>query len=346
MDLNKLHHLLTIDSPSGMEESMIKYLEDFKTTNFKKIEELSSDYNLTYFLDNKSKETLLIDAHIDEIGTRIKSITSDGFLSVKPFGCDTKTLFGRPAKIYSVKMDSILPGVFLIDPAHLEDSRYNLNDSINEELLYVDVGFKNKKEAEKYITVGDFVLVDYPIFKMGSNNDLLTSKAIDNTIGTFILLELLLYFDKNPKKSKYNLIFNFSSGEEIANSSYLGFNTIKNINKIDKIIIIDTIFSLDTPFINQEIHGNITIGKGPVLERGGANRGLYKNLTKLANSEKISYQNYLTDAGGSNLTYFAKYNSMTQFVGVPARNLHSPVETVHLDDISSTYKLLKKFIQL
>jgi putative aminopeptidase FrvX len=346
MDLTKLHHLLTIDSPSGMEESMIEYLRTFKTSNFKIVNKLSSDYNLTYFLDNKSKKTLLIDAHVDEIGSRVKSITSNGFLLVKPFGCDSKNLFGRPAKIYSSKQNKILPGVFMIDPVHLRKSRKKLGDVINPELLYVDVGFKNKLEAEKYITVGDFILPEYPIFEMGINNQLLTSKALDNTIGTFILLELFLFFDKYSNKSKYNLIFNFSSGEEIGNASYLGFDKIGGISKIDKMIIIDTIFALDTPFINQEIHGNITLGKGPVLEIGGANRGLYKELSALAKREKIPYQNYLSGAGGSNLTYFAKYNSMTQFIGVPARNLHSPVETVHLDDITITYKLLKKFIQL
>ena len=123
-------------------------------------------------------------------------------------------------------------------------------------------------------------------------------------------------------------------------------DTLLAIKEIDKIIIIDTIFSLDVPFTNRNIHGNITLGKGPVLERGGANRGLYRELSKSADTFNIPYQNYLTGAGGSNLTYFAKYNSMTQFVGVPARNLHSPVETVHLDDINSTYNLLKNFIQL
>ena len=143
-----------------------------------------------------------------------------------------------------------------------------------------------------------------------------------------------------------NLIFNFSSGEEIGTTPYLNYTNNINIKQIDKIIILDTIFSLDVPFINKDIHGNITLGKGPVLERGGSNRGLYKELKNLAKKENINYQNYLTGAGGSNLTYFAKYNSMTQFIGIPARNLHSPVETVHLDDINSTYNLLKKFIQL
>jgi len=346
MKLDKLYELLAIDSPSGMEESMINYLKSFNIRNFKKIDKLSGEYNLTYFLDNKKKETLLIDAHVDEIGTRVKAITHDGFLLVSPFGCDAKTLFGRPAKIYSEKKKSVLHGVFLIDPSHLSRSRQILRDPINEKLLYVDAGFINKEEAVKYITVGDFILPNYSIFKMGHNKELLTSKAIDNTVGVFILLELLLYFDNNLSNINYNLIFNFSSGEEIANSVYLGFNSISNINRIDKIIIIDTIFSLDVPFTNRNIHGNITLGKGPVLERGGANRGLYRELSKSADTFNIPYQNYLTGAGGSNLTYFAKYNSMTQFVGVPARNLHSPVETVHLDDINSTYNLLKNFIQL
>lgn len=346
MDLSKLHHLLTIDSPSGMENTMIKYLKGFNTHNFQLIENLSSDHNLTFYLDNGSKKTMLIDAHVDEIGSRVKNITSDGFLLVKPFGSDPEHLYGRPAKIYSHKKDEILPGVFLIDPVHLKKVRNRSGDILNQELLYVDAGFTSKVDAEKYITIGDFVLPNYPIFKMGRKKHLLTSKALDNTIGTYILLEILLHFDQYPQESGYNLILNFSSGEEIGNAAFLGFDTIPKNKRIDKMIILDTIFAFDVPFINKEIYGDIKLGKGPVFERGGPNRGLYRELSSAADTINIPYQNYLTGAGGSNLTYFAKYNSMTQFIGVPARNLHSPVETVHLDDISNTYNLLKKFIQL
>lgn len=346
MNFSKLHNLLEIDSPSGMEETIIDYLKNFKVKKFQIVNELSSDYNLTYYLDNDSEETLLIDAHVDEIGSRIKIITSKGFLLVKPFGCDAQKLQGRPAKIFSDKHNKILPGVFLIDPVHLKKNRQIFGDSLNEELLYVDAGFKSKSEAEKYLSIGDFVVPQYPIFKMGLDSKLLTSKALDNTLGVFVLLELLLYFDENDNSSNYNLIFNFSSGEEIGNMPFLGFNNVNGIGKINKIIVLDTIFAFDVPFIKKELYGDIRLGKGPVFERGGPNRGLFRELSNTADKFNIKYQNYLTDSGGSNLTYFAKYNSMTQFIGIPARNLHSPVETVHLDDISSTYNLLKKFIQL
>tara|TARA_B100001093_G_C26646316_1_gene935460 strand:+ start:39 stop:1052 length:1014 start_codon:yes stop_codon:yes gene_type:complete len=337
MDLNILKDLLSLDSPVEHEIETINYIKKLNWSNFILFEKLSSNKNFVLYKNNKSKKNILIDAHIDEICSRIHLITEEGFLIVKSIGTDERNLFGKPVKVISSVTDKKYKGVYLIDPPHFKKFREKNKDPINKNILYLDLGFKDKKEAEKKVRIGDHVLIDYPHFQI--NKATITGRGLDNKIGTSILINLLNYFNKH--KSKFNLIFNFSSREEIGKTSYLNHN----IFQIDEIIVLDTTFATDVPFIKNELYGDISLSKGPVLERGGANTNIYKKIIKIAKQNKIPYQNYLAYAGGSNLDLFAKFSCSSQFVGVPTRNIHSGVETANLKDIKNTFNLVKKYLE-
>jgi putative aminopeptidase FrvX len=336
MDINILNDLLNLDSPSDLETETIDYIKRIPIKNFTLFKKLSTNHNLVFYKNNNSKNNLLIDAHIDEICTRIHYITDDGFIIVKSIGTDEQNLYGRPVKILSSKTNKKIKGVYLIDPAHFKKTREKYKDPLNKNLLYIDIGLKSKKDVEKIINIGDHVLTDYNSFKI--NKETITGRGLDNKIGTAILINIFKYFDTH--KSKYNLILNFSSREEIGNTPYLNHNVFQ----IDEVIVLDTIYATDVPFISKELYGDIELHNGPVLERGGSNKNLYNKLNKLCNKSKIPNQTYLSNAGGSNLDFFSKYSCLTQFIGVPTRNLHSPVETASIKDIKNTYKLIKAYI--
>jgi len=337
MDIKILKDLLSLDSPIDHEIETINYIKKVNWSNFILFEKLSNNKNFVLYKNNKSKKNLLIDAHIDEICSKIHLITDDGFLIVKSIGTDESNLFGKPVKVMSSVTNKKYKGVYLIDPPHFKKFREDYKDSINKNLLYVDLGFKNKKEAEKKVRIGDHVLIDYQHFQI--NKDTITGRGLDNKIGTSILINLLNYFNKH--KSKFNLIFNFSSREEIGKTPYLNHD----IFQIDEIIVIDTTFATDVPFIKKELFGDISFSKGPVLERGGANSNIYQKIIKIAKQNKIPYQNYLANAGGTNLDLFSKFSCSSQFIGIPVRNIHSGVETANLKDIKNTFILLKKYLE-
>ena len=337
MNLDILKDLLSLDSPVDHEIEIINYIKKFNWNNFKIFEKLSNNKNFVLYKNNNSKKNLLIDAHIDEICSRIHLITDEGFLIVKSIGTDESNLFGKPVKVISSVTNKKYRGVYLIDPPHFKNLRKKYDNKINKNLLYVDLGFKNKKEAEKKVRIGDHVLIDYPHFQI--NKDTITGRGLDNKIGTSILINLLNYFNKH--KSKFNLIFNFSSKEEIGKTSYLNHN----IFQINEIIVMDTTFATDVPFIKKELYGDVSLSKGPVLERGGANNNIYKKIIKIAKQNKIPYQDYLANAGGSNLDSFSKFTCSSQFVGIPTRNIHSGVETANIKDIKNTFNLIKKYLE-
>ena len=61
--------------------------------------------------------------------------------------------------------------------------------------MWIDIGAKDNKEAQKMINIGDSVVIDFT-FKF-LNNKLFVGRGLDNKLGTAVLIELLKYFDKN-----------------------------------------------------------------------------------------------------------------------------------------------------
>ena len=243
--IKTLKKIISLYSPTNNEELLCSYLSSLKLRNF----EIINDYNnsVTFFLDNNKNKTLLVDAHIDEICSKVISITKNGFLQVHVIGTYPKMIMGKPVKILSTKLDKIIEGVNLINVPHLMRQRKKFNNPYNYNILYVDIGASSYIEASNLVNIGDSIIFDYD-YKM-LNKKLFVGRGLDNKIGTTILVELLKHFDKNPQSSDYNLIFNFSGREETGDLTHMHFLE----HKIDYLIVLDTTIATDVPFINQEL---------------------------------------------------------------------------------------------
>ena len=145
-----LKNLCNLDATSGDEtavrEFIINEIKDF--CEFK-VDNLG---NIIAFKKgkNKSAKKLMIDAHMDEVGLIITSVTSDGFLKFKTVGgIDVTALMFR-----SVKINGTINGVICGKPIHLieGDERKKLPKS---DSLYIDIGATSKEDALKHISLGD-----------------------------------------------------------------------------------------------------------------------------------------------------------------------------------------------
>lgn len=339
MNPNILHSLIDIQSPSNFETDMRNHIKSIIPSH--KHLSIISDRNtsLGYFLNKGKEKTILIDAHMDEISGQVVSILDNGFLSIQMTGPLIEYMHGRPLTILSSKLNKKVKGVIMIQHAHLKDIREDKEDYYNKENLYVDIGSSSKKETQSKIEIGDAVILDYTYAYLKKN--IITSRGLDNKLGVFILIHLLQYFIKNINNLQYNVIFNFSGDEETGKSSVGHFN---NIN-IDSVIVIDTDWSSDVPFIDQDVYGEINIGKGAVLTRSDEDDGLFKIFKHLSKKFNIPMQIVTPLSGGSMLNHYIKsYTVDTQFIGIPLRNIHSPVETSNLKDSTSVFNLIIKYL--
>ena len=334
-----LHSLIDIKSPSNFETTMREYIKSIIPSHPKL--SIISDRNtsLAFFLDKGLKKTILIDAHMDEISGQVIAVTDDGFLTVTMTGPLLEYMHGRPIILFSSKTNTEIKGTMMIQQAHLKDYRDDNEDYYNKKILYIDIGSSSKQESLKKLEIGDPFVLDYSYYYLKKH--IITSRGLDNKLGVYILIHLLQYFLKKNTDLQYNVIFNFTGDEETGKSSVSHF---KDMN-IQYIVVIDTDWSSDMPFLDETIYGEVSLGKGPVVTRSDEDDGLFSTFKQLSNMHNIPLQVMVPMAGGSMLSHYIKtYTTSTQFIAVPLRNIHSPVETANLRDCVQLYQLMILFL--
>ena len=210
--------------------------------------------------------------------------------------------------------------------------------------LWIDIGAKDRKDAEKRVRVGDPAVLACTAIELP--NGRIVSRSIDNRIGAFVVLEALrLLANKKPKAAAYAVA---TTQEEIAwGTSGGGARTSATGLNPDVALVVDVTHATDFPGVEKKEVGDFKLGGGPVLSRGSAvNPVVFELLVETAEAEKIPYSveaspgHTGTDADA---IYTAHRGIPTGLVSVPNRYMHSPNEMVDLEDLERAARLLAAF---
>jgi len=185
LDYGLLERLCRADAPSGFEEEVreivISEIKDYA-------DKITVDNmgNVLVFKRGKAvpKKKLLLSAHMDEVGLIITDIKSDGTLKFAEVGGINDTaVFAKQVKVGKNKIS----GVINAKPTHLlsVDERKKVP---SKDSLCIDIGAKDKEDAEKYVSLGDMVTFDSPY---ENKNGRIISKAIDDRFGCLVLIEMI-----------------------------------------------------------------------------------------------------------------------------------------------------------
>jgi endoglucanase len=232
----------------------------------------------------------------------------------------------------------VIIGVVGRKPIHLLEAEER-KKVVKFDGLWIDIGAKDKKDAEKHVAIGDPGVLDYGFETL--LNDLVAARAFDDRVGAFVILEAArLASEMNPKAAIYAV---GTVQEEIglrgAHTSAFGIDPQVGI-------AVDVGFATDTPSMGNEKKkvGDIAMGKGGIIARGpNINPKLFDLIVKTAEKEKIPYQvegaprGTGTDANAIQLT---RAGVATGLISIPNRYMHSPCEIVHLGDLESIAKLI------
>lgn len=319
-----LKRLCLADGVSGNENSVIEIIKqeisgyaDFHTDGMG---------NIIAFKKGKKRATniLMLDAHTDEVGMIITSVTSDGFLKFETVGgINSSALLCR-----AVTIEGKVNGVIGAKPIHLCKGDEK-EAPPKEENLYIDIGASSKEEALEHIRIGDFATFKSDFTVMCDNY--VKAKAIDDRAGCAVLISLL------KKEAEYDYYATFSVQEEVgcrgARAAAFAVNP-------QFAVCLEATTAADIADVADESKV-CCLSKGAALSFMDRSTLYDRNLYNCALESGIKCQSKSAVTGGNNsgAIHLSREGIRTLAISVPCRYIHSASGVCCIDDIESAAEL-------
>lgn len=329
--LDLIKDLCSLSGISGREDSVREYIIE----KIKDYAEYSVDAlgNLLVFKKGKNpaKNKVMLDAHMDEVGMIVTGITSQGFIKFAKVGSiNSKVIIGRSVRVG----ENAVNGVIGIKPVHLVDK--DKEDAIpSADELYIDIGAKDREEAQAVVSLGDAVWLNSDLVEFG--NGFVKAKALDDRVGCAILIEMI------RSELEYDAWFSFSVQEEIGTR---GAQTAAFNIAPDYAIIVETTTAADISGVKDENRVCLCGNGGAVsfMDRSTVyNKALFERAFEVAKEKNITCQPKTLVAGGNDAGAIHKSRGGVKVltVSVPCRYLHSPSCVIKYSDAQESFKLIK-----
>lgn len=324
-----LKDLCLLNGTSGDEDLVREYIiEQIKDYCDLEIDNLGSI--IAFKKGNKTpNKKVMLAAHMDEVGFVVTYITDDGYLKFSPVGgVDARVVIDRVVKINNIK------GVIGSKAVHLLSSKEKNNAPTYDD-LFIDIGAKNKEEALKYVSLGDYVYFESDYLEFGEGY--VKAKALDDRIGCLLLIEMI------KSDLEYDTYFCFNVQEEVGlrGSTCTSYEVQSDIS-----VVLESTTAADL----CEVSGDkrcCVLGQGPVVSfmdgRTVYDKELFKLSFDLAKENNIKIQTKTTISGGNDAGAIQTSGKGSKVIAVslPCRYIHSASSVVKLSDIDETRKLLK-----
>ena len=277
----------------------------------------------------------MLAGHIDEIGLIISYIDDEGLLYFKGIGgWDVQQLIGQRVRIVGYRQECL--GVIGKKPIHLmsADDRKKIPEM---EHLWIDIGAKNGKEAKQYVRAGDFAVIEQPYIELLGER--IVSKAIDNRIGAYIVLEAARRAAALDVAAEVVAVATVQ--EEIGG---IGAYVASYRLEPDYGVAVDVTHATDVPGVNKKQEGDTPLGSGVQLTAGSyVHRETLAQFIQAAEEASLPYslgtapRNTYTDADDMAKN---RHGVPTVVLSVPNRYMHSPNEMIDLADVEVVISLI------
>lgn len=329
--------LLETPSPSGYErpvqDLVRRYVSDFA-------DRVTTDLhgNVIAAKNPDAPLRVMLAGHCDQIGMLVQHIDAEGYLYVQTIGgWDPQQLVGQRMTVWT---DSgTVPGVISRKAIHLlnEEERKQV---VKLKDMWLDIGAKDKAEAEGLAKIGDPVTLQLGFQPM--RNNLANSPGMDDKTGLWVCVEAL----RRASQKKLNCaLFAVSTVQEeigLRGAQTSAYGVDPHVG-----IAVDVTHATDCPTVDKKQEGDVALGKGPVIYRGpNMNPQVVTRLLDTAKTSEIPVQ--LAASGratgtDANAIQISRAGVAAGLVSIPNRYMHSAVEMISLDDIDRAAELLANF---
>jgi len=339
-----LENLVKIPSPSGFEESIAEFIKQELLLYLPKTRVKIDSFNTVVAeIKGTSNQVVMLDAHIDQIAFMITNIDKKGFLSLGQIG-------GHDDHILSARDLVILTDKGKVNAVVNRKHSHLVTDEEDEDIgntyeALVDIGPRNRRKVGAVVKIGD------PVIYTPSFNHLRESYysgyGFDDASGCFILIETIKEIIKSKKKPIPTLVFTFSSQEETWGKK---LRPLLKKYKPNLFIEVDVTFATDWSDSEDDERetGKCDLGGGIVLYRGiEIDKNCFKMINSTARAHKIKVQHQASRGSvgytSTEVTHEGE-GVKALILGIPLRNMHTPVEIINLRDLNYGIQLLTNFL--
>ncbi len=307
------------------------------------VDEIRVD-NLGNLVATKKGErpSLMVAAHMDEIGLMTKYVDEKGFIRfVTIGGWFDQTLLNQRVIVHA---DSgPIYGVIGSKPPHVmkPDDR---KKPIEVKDMFVDAGCADQDEAKALgIKSGTPMSIDRTFATLAG--DRVTGKALDNRAGVVMMIEAL-----KRTRTKSTIYAVGTVQEEVG---LKGAKTSAFDLRPDVALATDVTIPGDHPGIEKK-DSALEIGKGPVITIADASgRGLIASekvvdwLAETAREFEIEVQMDVSGGGTTDATaiQLTREGIHTGLISVATRYIHSPVEVLSIKDLEACAELIARALE-
>ncbi|HXL04715.1 MAG: M42 family metallopeptidase [Firmicutes bacterium] len=321
---------------SGQEQEVAAILREQVSPYCDKVETDALGNLIAIKNGNEKGPKVMLSAHMDEIGLMVMYIENSGTLRFKPIGgVDPRVLVSK--SVY-VGKDRV-PGVIGAKPIHLQ-KREEADKPFDIDGLFIDIGAKDKDEAEKLVKPGDGIIFATKYQDIGTSRA--KAKAFDDRVGCAVLARLLMM----DKQWNFTLQGVFTAQEEVGGR---GAQVASYSLEPDIAIAFEGTTASDVPGSKEHLYST-SLGKGPALTHADASfvadPRIVKRLMEVADKNGIPYQMRELTTGGTDAgrIHLVREGIPAVVVSVPTRYIHSPASIIDKCDFENAIKLMAAFL--
>jgi endoglucanase len=290
--------------------------------------------------------TVMLCAHMDELGFIVRHIEDEGFLRIGPIGGhDARMVIDQDLTIHGE--DGPVHGLTGAKPAHLVEAEER-RQAIPLDDLFVDIGTASREQSEALgVRVGQ-VATFRRTGELLNGTRIFTGKAVDDRAGCAVMVEVMRRLADSPVTS--TVCATASVQEEVGLRGALVAGTRV---QPDIALALDVTVCGDTPGVEFR-RSPVKLGAGPAIKYYDAAdwtgapvpRRLTQRLEQAADRAGLAYQREVLFGGGTDAWTIATsgHGVLAGCVSVPSRYIHSAVGCVHLDDLEGCVTLVLEFL--
>jgi len=351
MNVDLLRDLCEIPGIPGREERVRAFIEEEIDGLFDEIEvdplgSLICRRNATRTSGSKrNRRTVLIAAHMDEIGFYVRHIDSNGFIWVNPAGgFDPRNLFSRRVLVCTAKGDHVgvmNPGG---KPIHISSAEDRKKVPETSE-FFIDLGMPATK-VQKLVKIGDYVVMHEPFLEQPET---VVSKALDNRFACWTAIEAIGALDSakgNRAGHAVDIVVAFTVQEEVG---LRGAAVAANRTGAEYGIGLDVTLACDTPGVSE--NDRVTRqgdGTAIMVQDGSmiADHRLVEDFCSIARKHRIPHQRCILPRGGQDGAAIQRSGDGARCIALTAgtRYIHTVTESMRKDDAMATVNLLAAWL--